>query len=143
MEKFTSTLYQLSVVMKWLALGMFRDLPQCLQPNVSRGYNCFPSHPLVKGKGKIDPVFNQALRYEDVLGSGGIALLILNLDTIGEEWPALRSGHFTPGERAPVVSLIEGWMGPRAGLNTAARRKIPALTRIRTPAVQSVVSHYY
>jgi len=34
-----------------------------------------------EGKGKVVPVFNEAQRHEDVLGSGGIAPLILDLGT--------------------------------------------------------------
>jgi hypothetical protein len=34
-------------------------------------------------------------------------------------WP-----RFTPGERTPGTHWIGGWVGPRAGLNAGARRKI-------------------
>jgi hypothetical protein len=32
--------------------------------------------------------------------------------------------RFTPGERTPDTHWIEGWVGPRAGLDAEARRKI-------------------
>jgi hypothetical protein len=32
--------------------------------------------------------------------------------------------RFTPGERTPGIRWIGGWVGPRAGLDTGARRKI-------------------
>jgi hypothetical protein len=34
----------------------------------------------------------------------------------GDEFSALRSGRFTPGERAPGTHWIEYWVGSRAGL---------------------------
>jgi hypothetical protein len=35
---------------------------------------------------------------------------------VGGELPASRTGHFTPGERAPDTYWIGGWVGPRAKL---------------------------
>jgi hypothetical protein len=43
----------------------------------------------------------------------------------GGEWSASRPGLFTSGERAPGTHYIGGWVGPRAGLETASSR-IPA-----------------
>jgi hypothetical protein len=55
-------------------------------------------------------------------------LLILNLSTrwgwVVSVMPWL---HFTPGERTPGTHCTGGWVGPRAGLNAEARRKILCL----------------
>jgi hypothetical protein len=40
------------------------------------------------------------------------------------EWSILRLGLFTPWERAPGDHSIEGWVGPRAGLDDVKNRKI-------------------
>jgi hypothetical protein len=37
--------------------------------------------------------------------------------------------RFTPGERIPGTHWIGGWVGPRAGLDAGARRKIVCLCR--------------
>jgi hypothetical protein len=52
-------------------------------------------------------LLNRAPRHEDVLGSGGIAPRILNLQ----------------GERAPGTHWIGDWVGPRAGLDAVAEKK--------------------
>jgi len=36
---------------------------------------------------------------------------------------ASHTGHFTPRERVPSKHLTGGWVGPRAGLDTAAKKK--------------------
>jgi hypothetical protein len=52
-------------------------------------------------------------------------ILILHLDT---RWGRVVSvtprPRFTPGERTPGTHWTGGWVGPRAGLNAGARRKI-------------------
>jgi hypothetical protein len=54
-------------------------------------------------------VFSETLHYENMCGSGGIAPRVLNL---GARW------RFAPiGERAAGTHWIEGWVGPRAGLD--------------------------
>jgi hypothetical protein len=63
----------------------------------------------------------------------------------GGEWSALRSGRFTPKERAPSIRWIGGWVGSRAALDAVVKRKIPSHRREsnpRTPIVQPVVSRY-
>jgi len=40
------------------------------------------------------------------------------------EWSASHPGHFTSRERTPGTHWIGGWMGPRASLVMAAKRKI-------------------
>jgi hypothetical protein len=43
------------------------------------------------------------------------------------EWLASRTGYFTPRERAPGTHSIGGWVGPRAGMDTAVlKREIPS-----------------
>jgi hypothetical protein len=46
------------------------------------------------------------------------------------------------GERTPGTYCTGGWAGPRAGLDTEARGKIPASVGDRTPIVQPIVRHY-
>jgi hypothetical protein len=49
--------------------------------------------------------------HEDVLGSGGVALYILNLGTNGGERPASRPSRFTPGKDPPVlIGQKAGWL---------------------------------
>jgi len=43
----------------------------------------------------------------------------------GGEWSALRPALFTPGVRAPGTHWTGGWVGPKAGLEAVAKRKIP------------------
>jgi len=43
------------------------------------------------------------------------------------EWSASRPGHFTHRERAPGSHLTEGWVGPRADPDAAAKRNNPCL----------------
>jgi hypothetical protein len=64
----------------------------------------------------------------------------------GGEWSALRPGcAFTPGERTPGTHCTGGWVGPRAGLDTETRGKIPLPlpgSNPDRPVVQPVVRHY-
>jgi hypothetical protein len=45
----------------------------------------------------------------------------------GVEWSASRPGRFTPGERAPGIHWIRGWMDPRASLDDVEKRKFLTL----------------
>jgi hypothetical protein len=58
--------------------------------------------------------------------SGGISPRILGSELDGGEWSASRLGRFTPRERAPGTNWTGGWMGPRAGLDAAVKKKIPS-----------------
>jgi hypothetical protein len=76
----------------------------------------------------------------------GIAPLILDL---GTRWGWLVSGtprpRFSPGERTPGTHCRGGWVGPRAGLDTDAKGKIPFLCRgsnIDRPVVKPVARLY-
>jgi len=77
-------------------------------------------------------------------GEAGVkfhAFLSLALDRC--ELSASSPGHITPPVTAPCTQWIGGWVGPRAGLATAAvKRKILVTTPAGnwTPIVQS--SHY-
>jgi len=64
----------------------------------------------------------------------------LTLALVGGEWPASRSGRFTPEERDTDSHWIGGGVGPRVGLNAVVnRRKIPTPARNRMPVVQPVI----
>jgi hypothetical protein len=59
---------------------------------------------------------------------GGEEVLFLLILNLGTRWGWVVSvtprPHFTPGERTSGTHWIGGWVGPRAGLDTGARRKI-------------------
>jgi hypothetical protein len=69
--------------------------------------------------------FNWAPLHEGVLGSGGTAPRILDLGTWWRWVFSFIAGRFTPTERAPGTYWTEGWVSPRAGLDTVVKRKIP------------------
>jgi hypothetical protein len=50
--------------------------------------------------------------------------ILLKSALVGNEWPALRPGHFTPGERAPGTYWMGGWVDPRAGMDDTGKRKL-------------------
>jgi hypothetical protein len=60
-------------------------------------------------------------------GSGCIDPHFLDLGTIGGEWSTSRPSHFTPGERAPGIHWIGGWVDLRAGLDDLEKRKFLTL----------------
>jgi hypothetical protein len=51
----------------------------------------------------------------------------------GGEWSVSRSSRFTPRERAPGTHWIAGWVGPRTGMDTVRKRKIPTTRRYSNP----------
>jgi hypothetical protein len=58
---------------------------------------------------------------------------------------ASRPRRFTPREIAPGTHRIGGWLGPRAGLYTVSKSKIPSLRRESNPdypIVQPIASRY-
>jgi hypothetical protein len=62
-------------------------------------------------------------------GSRGIALLIFNLGTRRDVWPAQRPGRFTPGKDPVPIVQEAGWVpGP---VWTCAKNLVP--TGIRSP----------
>jgi hypothetical protein len=58
-------------------------------------------------------------------GSEGIVPPFLTSALDGGEWSTSRPGRFTPG-----THWIEGWLGPRAGLDTMEKRLILTLPAI-------------
>jgi hypothetical protein len=55
---------------------------------------------------------------------------------VGGEW-SVSHPRFTPGERVRGNHWIEGWVGPRAGLDKRGKEKILDLTGTRTPTPRS------
>jgi hypothetical protein len=53
--------------------------------------------------------------------------ILLTSALAGGEWSALRPGRFTPGERAPAIHWIGGWVDPRAGLDDVEKREFLTL----------------
>jgi hypothetical protein len=49
--------------------------------------------------------------------------IFLTSALVGGELSVSRPGRFTPGERAPGVHWIGGWVGPRTGLDDVETRK--------------------
>jgi len=67
-------------------------------------------------------VLNQEPRYEGVLGEWKYSSAhSLTSEIDGGEWSALRPCRFTPR-----THWVEGWVGPRAGLDMVSKRKIPS-----------------
>jgi hypothetical protein len=42
----------------------------------------------------------------------------------GEEFSALRAGHFVSGERAPSTNWLGAWVGPRTNLDAVGKREV-------------------
>jgi hypothetical protein len=90
--------------------------------------------------------FNEAPRHGGVWGEWryiSTHSLISVLD--GGKWSASRLCRFTPRERAHGTHWIGDWVGPRAVLDAAVKRKIPSPRREsnpRTPIVQPVAQRY-
>jgi hypothetical protein len=61
-------------------------------------------------------------------GNGGIAPPFLTLAMNGGGWSA-SCFYFTPEEMAPGARHIQGWVGPRAGLDVMEKKKSLAPTR--------------
>jgi hypothetical protein len=98
-----------------------------------------------RGKGKVVPVlfFNWAPCHEGVLGERMYSSTHSELD--GGEWSASRPDSFTPTERALGTYWIGGWVGSRAVLDAAVKRKITNPrweSNPRTSIVQPVAQRY-
>jgi hypothetical protein len=54
--------------------------------------------------------------------------IFLTSTLAGGEWSATHAGRLTSRERAPGTHFIGGWVGPRAGLDDAGKRKFLTLS---------------
>jgi hypothetical protein len=70
--------------------------------------------------------------------------IFLTSALVGGEWSASRSGRFTPEESVPGAHWIEGWVGPRAGLDDMEERKFLTCRNWNSDpsVVQPVASRY-
>jgi hypothetical protein len=62
---------------------------------------------------------------------GGVGLQIrifLTSALVGGDWSGPCPGSFTPGERAPGIYWIGGWMDPRIGLDDVEEGKLLILS---------------
>jgi hypothetical protein len=75
------------------------------------------------------------------MGSGCIAQPFLTSALDEGEWSASRPGRFTPRESAPCTHWIEGWVGPRVGLDAMEKRKF-CHARNGTQVAQPVARRY-
>jgi hypothetical protein len=75
------------------------------------------------GKSKVVSEPNQAPHHEDVLGEWRYNSMHLTSALDGGEWPASRSGRFTPKVKAHVTLCIGGWVDPKVGLDVVAKGK--------------------
>jgi hypothetical protein len=78
--------------------------------------------------------------HHDMKMYGGVevelhAFLALVLD---DAWSTSRLRRFTLKETAPGAQGIRGWMGPRAGPDAMARKRILAPVENRSPDIQLV-----
>jgi hypothetical protein len=78
---------------------------------------------------KLSLYFNRAPRYEGVLGSGGIAPRVRDLEVSG----SVTHRQLYPQKRATGTHWIGGSVGPRAGLDAVMKRKIPSPCRHSNP----------
>jgi hypothetical protein len=67
------------------------------------------------------------------MGDWSVAPPFLTSALDGSEWLASSTGRFTPRERASGTHWIEGWVGPRAGLDAVEKRKISRPSRESNP----------
>jgi hypothetical protein len=63
--------------------------------------------------------------------------IFLTSALVGGEWSVLRSGRFTPGERAPGTHWIGGWVGSRAGLDYVEETKFLTLPGLELRSLRS------
>jgi len=67
----------------------------------------------------------------------------INLCTRRDKRSVSLPGRFTPGRKGPAAHWIGGWADPRAGLDAAAKRIIPAPIENPSPVVQAVALSLY
>jgi hypothetical protein len=62
----------------------------------------------------------------------------------GGEWSASRLGSFIPRERSPGIHWIEGWVGPRTGLDTVVgqEKNSQPLPGLELPIIQPLAQSY-
>jgi hypothetical protein len=99
-----------------------------------------------KVKVNLSLCFNWAPRHEGLLGEWRCSSThSLTSAVDGNEWSASRPGPFTAREIVPGTHWIGGWVGPRAGVDTVVKRKIPSSrweSNPRTPIVQPIAQRY-
>jgi hypothetical protein len=81
------------------------------------------SNQSLKSKGKVVPVLNRAPSHADLWQSGGIAPPIHNLGTRWRWVVSFAPRQLYLGERALGSHFVVGWMGPKEGTATVAKRK--------------------
>jgi hypothetical protein len=92
---------------------------------------------------KPNALLNWASRHEDLLGSGGVAPRILNF---GTRWRWVVSFTYRPlysRLKSPGIHWVEGWVGPRPGLDAVAKTRSPfhSSTGTRTRSLVTVVTY--
>jgi hypothetical protein len=93
---------------------------ECKQSIVLYGnYNAY-----MLTEGKVVPVLNLLNNtHEDFWRSGSIVPLFLTFAPTGVEWSPVLYDNFILTERpSSITHVIEGWVGPRAGLDHAKKR---------------------
>jgi len=81
------------------------------------------------------------IKHEYNMTHGGVDVqlyVFLTSALDGSEWSAWSSGRFIIGVKVAGIHWAGKWLGPRAGLDLAARTEIPATGRKRSLAVQPV-----
>jgi hypothetical protein len=101
-------------------ISCFADVVICVY-KVKSSFPCANNHPTIK-------------RY----GGYGVQLHSLLTSAFDvDEWKASRSSRFTRREKSPGTHCIEGWVGPRTGLDSVAKRKNHCSCRESNPCCQS------
>jgi hypothetical protein len=75
------------------------------------------------------------------MGSGCIDHTFLTSVLVGGEWSASRPDRFTPGEKTGT-HWIEGWVGPRAGLDNVEQRQFLLLPGLELRPLGRPASRY-
>jgi hypothetical protein len=101
----------------------FSAPPPCIDTSSHRVQWCQQSYLAPSaGKGKVVHLLNYSSTMPwRHMGEWRYSSTIFDL---GTRWLASCPGRFTSGEIAPRTHWIEGWVGPRAGLDAVEKRKI-------------------